>query len=71
MTHWLNLNIDISSRRSQRRVDFGHVDHADNAVVIPATVPKCAASAYKEDYIEVRNVDGCFMGKSKARIRSN
>jgi hypothetical protein len=70
-THRLNLDVDISGCRSQRHVDFCHVDHANNAVVIPATVRKWTAGACKEEYMKVRNVDGCFMGERKAGIRSN
>ena len=68
--HGLDWHVDCACGSSKRTADLRHVDHRDNAVVVPSTVSKRSATvACEVNDVEVRNIDRRLVSDSKAWVR--
>lgn len=68
--HGLDLYVDVTRSGSKGIVDFRHVEHRHDVIIVQGSRTS-AMVAGEENDIEVGDVDRRFVGKGKAWVRHN
>ena len=68
--HSLDLYVDFARSSSKSIIDFHHVKHRDDTIIVPATVSKrTAIVAGEKNNVEVGDVDRRFVSEGEAWVR--
>ena len=69
-THCLDLHVHAARSSSERIIDFCHVEHRYDAIIVPAVIAEGTAIITGEEYdVEVRHVNRRLVSKGKAWVR--
>lgn len=66
----MDWEVNSACGNCERIIDFCHIEHRDNAVIVPSAVSKrTTIVAREENNIEVRHVDRRLMSNGKSWLR--